>query len=249
MIYVDDRQGSGSGPNDITKLLSKKRNVEFEKTRLEYGDVLFEGNGPDGRISIGIEIKTIGDLVNSMTTGRLASKQLPDLTKNCDFTFLLIVGQTRENHGLLEECKNNYWFPVKYVGRTTTYTAFQSFILAIQVGFGCNILYADNLKEAVNTIVNTYRWFNKEWDSHTTLHATHDPPKPKRYATKPTLVEEMASRIKGIGWKTAREIGRVFPTPEDMVLADVNTWLEIPGVGKTLAEKIVRQLKEQEDEL
>lgn len=246
MIYVDDRQGSGAGPNDITKLLSKKRNVKYEKTRLDYGDVVFEGNGPDGKIKIGIEIKTIGDLVNSMITGRLASKQLPDLTENCDFTFVLVVGQVRENNGLLEECKNNYWFPIKYGGRTTSYAAYEAFLLALSVGFGCRILYANDLKESVETIVNTYRWFQKDWDSHSTLHAVHELPKPKRYATKPTLVEEMASRIKGVGWKTAREIGGVFPTPEDMILADIDTWLHIPGVGKTLATKIVSQLKEDE---
>ena len=244
MIYVDDRQGSGSGPNDITKILSKKKKIDYEKVRLEYGDVVFDGNGPNGPVKIGIEIKTIGDLVNSMITGRLVSKQLPDLTENCDFTFLLVVGETRKNHGILEECKNNYWYPVNYGGRTTTYNAYEAFLLSIRVGFGSCILFANDLNEAVETIVNVYRWFNKDWDSHTSLHSMKETPRPKQYATKPTLVEEMAIRIDGVGWKTAREIGKVFLTPEDMILADTNTWLEIPGVGKTLAEKIVRQLKE-----
>lgn len=246
MIYVDDRQGSGSGPNDITKLLSKKKKIEYEKVRLEYGDVVFDGNGPNGPIKIGIEIKTIGDLVNSMITGRLVSKQLPELTEHCDFTFLLVVGETRENHGLLEERKNEFWFPVNYAGRNTTFSAYQSFLLALQVGFGCNLLYADDLVSSVDIIVNTYRWFNKDWEDHTTLHSIHEVPKPNKYATKPTLVEEMASRIRGVGWKTAREIGRVFPTPEDMILADEKTWQHIPGIGKVLASKIVKQLHEEE---
>src|ERR1035437_4551441 len=93
MILVDRRIGS----NDLLAPL-KAADFEAQLVELEFGDIAFEGKGPNGTtLNIGVELKVLGDLVNSLRTGRLAGHQLPGLLKTYDHAWLLMEGQWRAN--------------------------------------------------------------------------------------------------------------------------------------------------------
>ena len=60
--------------------------------RMDYGDAMVTGNGPCGQVDIGIERKRIGDLVNSITTGRLSGHQLPGLLAQYYKVYIIVEG-------------------------------------------------------------------------------------------------------------------------------------------------------------
>src|SRR5574341_487369 len=72
MIHIDPRAGSD-------KLIPRLQalHVPVSKTQLEYGDIHWLGRGEDDRpIPIGIEYKTITDVLDCIKTGRFAGRQL-----------------------------------------------------------------------------------------------------------------------------------------------------------------------------
>lgn len=58
-------------------------------------DVSFVGNGPDGKEVIGIEFKSLSDLLSSIHSGKLQDTQLPELRREYDRAYLLYYGEYR----------------------------------------------------------------------------------------------------------------------------------------------------------
>ena len=86
-ILIDNRKGSAELAKYIdspTKLLT-----------LEYADFAFQGNGPNGQVSIGIERKSIRDLISSILTGRLSGHQLIGLVNSYDYVSIVVDGPTK----------------------------------------------------------------------------------------------------------------------------------------------------------
>ena len=88
MILVDKRAGS----HELVAPL-EAMGLPVEETMLDFGDLLFQGKRSDGGlVTIAIEHKKIGDLVNSFRTGRLPGHQAIGL-QAFDVRFLLIEGE------------------------------------------------------------------------------------------------------------------------------------------------------------
>src|SRR5229473_7700773 len=86
MLLVDDRIGS-------VELIPyiKRNHIQAEKIRLEYGDVCMEGNGPKGKISIGVERKRLHDILACIDDGRY-NQQRVGMREMYDVSFLLVEG-------------------------------------------------------------------------------------------------------------------------------------------------------------
>jgi hypothetical protein len=65
--------------------------------QLDSGDVAFTGNGPDGPITVGVEVKSIFDVIGSLISGRLQATQLKELSAAYDVRWLLYYGNYRCN--------------------------------------------------------------------------------------------------------------------------------------------------------
>lgn len=93
VILIDDRAGSKElvlyPPLDdpsIACLVQLSSTANSSKTS---ADITFTGNGPDGDILIGIEHKSLGDLISSMQSGRLSATQIPSMIETYDKCYLL----------------------------------------------------------------------------------------------------------------------------------------------------------------
>lgn len=58
-------------------------------------DISFVGNGPDSKEVIGIEFKSLSDLLSSIHSGKLQDTQLPELRREYDRAYLLYYGEYR----------------------------------------------------------------------------------------------------------------------------------------------------------
>ena len=70
-MLIDDRAGS----RDLIKYEPVRSTGEL--CRLDSADVCLTGNGPNDAVLIGVEVKSIWDLISSINTGRLQATQIP----------------------------------------------------------------------------------------------------------------------------------------------------------------------------
>jgi ERCC4-type nuclease len=95
-----------------------------------------------------------------------------------------------------------------------------------------------------------WRWSNaKEWRQHHSHEGFYKQPTAGPLSlTKPSLVRRVAAEVQGIGWEKSRDVERRFKSCIDMVLATDKEWMEIPGVGPTIAQRAVKSFAGQEED-
>ena len=237
LILVDDRAGS----RDLIPHLPEK----YRKlTRLEYGDVSFRGNGPQGeQLNIGYELKSIPDLVACIHDGRYAGHQLPGMQRAYDLSYLVVLDRIRRDHrGLLyyHRGRNKWSQPFSGQRYPLTLTTLRKWLLTVEVQGGVRIIFADGLADAGHTILAHYKWWAGEWDDHKSLR-TFDDSKTFSVFSEPSALRKMAAQFKQIRWVRSKAVEAHFDSIRDMALADESEWREIDGIGPKIARAVVAE--------
>lgn len=195
-VWVDSRVGS---KEMLTAL--RKQGLPAELTTLDAGDFAFEGHGPDGQhVSVGIERKTIMDLVSSLRSGRLQGtshdqhSQLDRLHKTYDLVWLLVegsMGGDRRFGKLMKSDKSQSRLPGGYTEDSLTKA-----LLSLELRGGMRIKQTASVHNSVIFIGSLFRWFtDKQWDDHSTLHAPL-----RRESIMPlSMFRDIVMRFPGIG--------------------------------------------------
>jgi len=242
MILIDDRTGSCELARYFSKSLVKI-------VRLEYGDFSFIGNGPDEiPVSIGIERKTLTDLLSSLQTGRFSGHQLPGLLNSYYYVYLIVEGIWRScpSNGILEILAGNHWQPVSLGSRRWMAREAYGYLNTLAVASGLVVWQTTSPRETALLVTILYRWWQKDWaehKSHLAMRKSRLRDGEGVSLVKPSLVRRVAAELPGIGWGKSREVERVFRSVEDMVQAEAGDWQRIPGIGKKIAEQAVRELR------
>lgn len=240
-VFIDDRAGS----QDLINI--PPLSLCGELCRLESGDACFPGNGPDGQLLVGVELKSVRDLVSSMETGRLQATQLPRMQQDYQVIWLLHYGQYRPATGTgnLEIANGRGQFKLHSIGsRPVPYAYLEGFLFTLATQ---NILVkrVNDLREAAIWIGALARWWGKPWDKHKSLHKFD---RSRDFVLKPDIDQDLLMRARtaaawpGMGYERAIAAARHFPTITEMVLATRKQWEEVPGVGKGLARAITEAL-------
>jgi ERCC4-type nuclease len=226
---------------------------------MDFGDVAFIGDGPQGPMTVGMEVKKMGDLINCIESNRFTGHQLPGLKASYDVAYLVVVGEHRANWDTgelqikIDKGSGQFWWTVKQGNRTWMHYDFMAWLTMVEVGWGVRTRTVTDYKELARVIVEMWRVLNKPWEEHKTLRPWYLGPEGATPFAKPTLVERVVSQVEGIGQAKAREIGKRFTTvgelvgappihPEDkaaLLKAALQVWKGIPGVGKPTASKIL----------
>jgi len=232
MILLDNRTGS-------KELLPLFPAGAAQLTHLEYADCCFTGNGEELPYTIGIERKAIRDLINSMVTGRLSGHQLPGLLNSYNVIYLVVEGIYRPgNDGLIEIWGRRSWETLRLGNRTFLYQEVINFLNTVCIKTGVHIWQTGTEQETVRLIMSLYHWWEKPYEKH----SSHIRSKQVEaaYLFKPTFKQIVASALPGIGTEKAKVVCNHFRTVRQMALADELEWEELPGIGKGIAEKVVR---------
>lgn len=241
MIFVDDREGS----KELVDLVT-----DGILTRLEFGDAFFIGNGPDGDVDVGIERKRIGDLVNSISTGRLSGHQIPGLIKTYNKVYLIVEGVWRGNptNGELqvESGRARNWRELDRGGRTFSFNGIWAYLCTLEEMTGVKVRITRHINDTCATVEAMYRWWSKPWKSHKGHLQMHKIgiPAPTFNVEKPSLVRRIAAELKYVGWQRSLLVEKHFPTVEAMMDSPMEEWLKIEGFGKITAESAWRELHE-----
>lgn len=240
---VDSRTGSG----DLVPLL-KRRGVDVEIGRLEYGDVSIIGNGPEGcPVAIGVEVKQISDVLKCITDGRFAGHQLPGLIQTYQFRYLLIEGRYRPDvhSGILQWMTHKgLWANAAIGNRAFMYKELDHWLMTMEMRGGMRIVRAYDRHEAVCWLADLYHWWcSKEFEEHKShLSLNESGAIDQNVLVRPSLVRRMAKELPGVGLDRSAAVAKEFHTPLDMILADESEWRDIEGIGKVTARKIMEAL-------
>jgi ERCC4-type nuclease len=240
MISIDDRVGS----KDLLKYFPKG---EARLTRLQYADACFMGKNSQGVSSVGVERKKLEDLLSSMQSGRLAGSQLIGLTNTYDVVYLIIEGLWRVGaDGRLEKLKGykkKSWRPVVLGKRGYMAKELDSFLNTLQLKVGVLVRESGTARHTAMMIRNLYGWYQK--DDHTSHLAIHK----NRFRdedvllSRPSLLRRVAAELDGVGWKRSLEVSKVFQSVSELSRATEKDWLAIPGIGKTIAKRVVAEIQ------
>jgi hypothetical protein len=264
MLYIDPRSGSG----DLLGYF-KNLGVKAVHQRMEFGDVSFVGQGPDGPHAVGIEVKTIGDLVSCMVNGRYAGHQLIGLSQTYDEWWLVIEGMWRPNweSGLLE-CYNpprrasktrgksghkGYWYALSSGGRRWMWKEVQGFINTMMNQGGTKFWQTRDRTETARFCASQYHWWAKEYHSHQSLKTFVD--YKARVGTGevggkvmlmvPTFERRIYKELPLIGWEKSVDVDTAFPNVLTAVNASEKDWQRIPGIGPTIAKRVYKALRRE----
>lgn len=239
-MLIDDRAGS----RDLLPYLAKLH-IPASLGRLEFGDIAFPGRGPgEDWLHIGVEYKSLSDVLTCITTGRLAGHQLVGMQRDYDVSWLLIedIWQTDPGTGVICTRARGEWRPLKLGPRHYMGRDLDGFLLSITQQSGIRIhRTADKVQSAI-WLGALYKWWtNKTWDEHQTLQ-TFDLSGPVVQIGAPEVARRVAKELAGVGWKKSARVAEHFGSVDAMCAADEHEWEQIDGIGKVLARRIVAQL-------
>jgi len=244
-VELDDRAGS----KDLAPHL-RHRGLEIALTRLEYGDLSFDGSGPRGPVLVGVEYKTIRDLLASMRSGRLPGHQLPGMVRRYDYYYLIVEGIVRaSDDGLLEVPRGGSWMALRNSASGPGYLwrEFDGYLNSLEMRGGIKIRRTASIRDTAAQVDSLARWWIKPWDDHKSVGTSifYQPPDTIGIASfaAPSLVRQVAALLPGIGWGKSAAVENKFKTVLDMVAADQRDWETIPGIGPTIGKRAVDSLR------
>ena len=261
MLYIDNRAGS----KDLYPLL-RARGLPVSLVRIDFGDVTFLGMGPEqAPVSVGIEVKTIHDVLKCIADGRFAGHQLPGLVQAYDQVWLLVEGTWRGNAktGLLEyRHSKGQWRECSVGTRRFMCTDLLTWLFTITIKGGARFARVSDWGEATAWLSSLYSWWTmKGWEGHKSHLAFHDgtrhgtPFKRDRAAMmvasladkallqRPTTVRMVSAQLPSVGWTKSAAIAKRYRTVEELVMAQPEDLQELDGIGPTIAKGIYESLR------
>ena len=234
MILLDKRAGSHELKAPLTAL-----GLPVEETTLDYGDLLFEGRGEQGKpVTVAIEYKKLSELVTSLRTGRLQGHQALGM-QTFDFRWLLIEGELiYDKRGKLLRRKGRRSFGL--LGGGMSVGELFKRLLVLQLRLGLTPMLVRQRRDALKFIEALYRtWTDADLDQHKSHIAVYDPP------TLIPLSDErkLYMRLPGVGVKTSGLIEKHFRSPIDAFTRHRLEWQEIEGIGPKTATQIEQFLR------
>ncbi len=234
MLLVDDRAGSDKLGLDL-----RKAGLPIEFGRLDGGDVFFIGNGPQGDVTVGVEHKTLRDLLSSLRSQRLQGHQLIEM-QAYDYRFLLIEGDYKhDNEGFLTTRSGfRDWSRVAGSFRAAE---LDKTLLGLSLRGGIIIKEVATRRESVRWLTSLYRNFTDVgWEQHSSHTGIHRP----AGLTKLSPFRNFICGIPNVGLKTSKAIEAYFDgKPRRAIAASAAEWSEIDGIGTKGALNIDRFLE------
>lgn len=258
IIYLDSRVGS----KELAPLLQKRHGLKTSLITLNSADVAFRcGHAEpspycagDFGCVIGVERKTLSDLIGSLLKNRLGGKQIPDMLREYTKSVVVIEGEWRAgDEGQIEQVvwrqrKENGIELLKWaaVRGPLTYHQLQAWLTRYMVqGNGkLSMAKTGGMIDTAAWVSSTYGWWRKEWKKHSVGVADKMPVPEKALLRRLNEKEKMIASVPGIGIKGMNTIARRFPAYIDMVLASPRQ-LQEAGLRKAVSYQVWKVIRRE----
>lgn len=211
---------------------------------MPYGDASFRGNGPDGYLLVGVEIKTVADVIASFLSERL-QEQVAGMVKRYQVRWLAIIGEYREGaDGSIETPSREHWkgdsqwrLWRRYHGKLM-YAQLEGALDSFEHRANVRIKHLPSEEACARWLAGRYNWWQKPWASHQAHLAGGKQAigwSDEWYDKERYFPEHVARQVPGLGIKMAELVAKHFGTVETMVDATTKDWDAIAGIGPVLA--------------
>lgn len=247
MLLVDDRAGS----KDLIVPL-RQMGLEVESTRLPFGDLAWEGRGAKGRpVSIGVEFKQVGELVQSLRSERFQGHQLPGMRREYDHSWLLIEGELLYNKKGQLLRRRGRRETALLPGQMSVGELLKRLFVLHLCG-GVNPVLVPTRRDTLQAIEALYRtWTDTDLDKHKSHLGI--------YAAPPLLpisnTRSVLKQFPEVGMQLSLAAEREFQTVQNAANASVEEWAALETIddtgkprrlGRKAAERIVLFCKGEE---
>jgi ERCC4-type nuclease len=236
MMFVDDRKGSGEFERPL-----KRQGIPVTVHRMESADFRWWGNGPNGRVRVGVERKTVSEIVGCIGDNRFTGEQLPRmLRKYWPYAYLIVEGSAYPGKdGILMQGRRAAGFTRQY----HLYENYEKFLMTVELKGGMRVKRTANPAQTAALLASMYRWFiDKKWSEHKSVY-TVDETKPERAIfDERTLTRKILAQLPGVGWDRSGKVETYFQgqSLDAIFSATVDDWQAALGVKDGL--KIARRL-------
>ena len=169
---------------------------------------------------VGVELKTVEDFVDSIVDGRLL-EQLKLLKKSFEKPVVVIQG-SRDLYGV----------------RNVHPNAIRGMLATVAVSYGIPLVFTVDEKDTAGFLIAVARREQSSGSRDFSPHADRKPLSLKEQQ------EYIVSAIPGVGPALAKTLLKEFGSVKAVFSADVDALTKVSGVGKKIAESIVRVLNE-----
>jgi ERCC4-type nuclease len=221
--------------------------LDAELVELEFADVAFSGLGNKGAaVDIGIELKTLNDLVSSLRSGRLSGHQLPGLRAKYEHAWLLVEGFWKADEWgnvVTYQGKGRGWRMLPGKMRASE---LEKQVLTLELCGGLHVRYTNSRADTVRVIANLFHWWTDvALDHHTSHLAIHD---------APTLIpispwRQAFTKLPGVGIRMSKAVADHFENSlRQAARASVSEWAAIQvldestGKSRRLGEKVATRI-------
>jgi len=240
MLLLDQRIGSVE--------LHPHLQTPHTTCELEYGDAVILGRVGDRDVTIGVERKVLLDLIKSIESGRLAAHQLPGMGEQYDRSYLIVEGKwgiDRQRHLCRwsgGSPKNRRMEPLRLGSRVYGCRDIHSFLNSVMDIFNVRLITTGGIEHTAAWIDDIHYWYNKPRHSTAEMMVEQPVPLTGRYE-RPSPIALAVRGFTGIGGRRAIDISHHFDSMIDLCAASVSDIMSVPGIGKTTAEQLYRQLR------
>lgn len=182
---------------------------------MPFGDFSFFGNGPHGRVRIGIERKTVAEIAGEMTAKRLKGHQLPGMTRHFQYRFLIIEGEIYiDENGFLNPMS------LAHLPRGVLYASVQKFELTMALKGAIRIVHTKNKDHTTQCIKVLYDWFQERWSKHTSAFEVAEDAPERALLDQRTMKRKIANQLAGVSWQRSLKADAYFPSIVSMIVGD-----------------------------
>lgn len=226
MIRIDRRVGSA-------ELLKYFPPGSAQLCELEFADFAFEGNGPKGKVQVGVERKQIRDFLDSVKTGRLLGHQVPGMLRSYDYNYLVVEGTFKAQPSYVMLPLGKRWKKINMGTKVIHPILNRLFVMD-----GFMVFQTCTQKQTAQLVMHLFHWWNKDFDKHGIVGPYQRPVRLPPKLCNGAMVFKVSQVLPGIGAKKALIISENFGSVVDMVNATEEDWLRIPDIGKKTAQGI-----------
>lgn len=254
MILIDPRDGPDKTHRIRNEMVSNiiKLGVLTNLQTIPSGDFCFDGYGPHGAFTIGVERKTLSDMMNCIDDGRYNAQRAKMKTMYGQ-SFLIVEGVWtvhRDNGFLMVQATNDrgqaYWRYFNAPHKPVLYSKLHNFLISVGLSGVVTTLTRDLYHTCVS-VVEMFHYFQKAWNQHTSLLTKQTLNLPS-LSGKPSLCRRWAAELTDVGVKFSEEAERIFRNPQGrpsglrLATGDEMDWLRIEGIGVKTAQKIIKEI-------
>lgn len=241
MLTIDTREKVGD--RSFATEYAKHFN-DAETLTLEAGD--FSILNADGEL-VGIERKTIGDLLRVIADKRFVSEQLSKFMATYSRHYLLVEGAFKPDHdGQLLIRQGAQWTTPEW-GRTGgwRYSEMTRWVISVTEGTGIQYQRTVTPWETMSWLHELHVESQKPREKRRALAGIYEAPLRATGLVPPSRSRRVARVFPGIGDEKAALVADHFGTPLAQAVATEKEWAEVPGIGKTLARRIYNAWRER----